>query len=246
MKRLFLILIALAATMSINAQIVKLYKNGELKYTYSTSEVDEVVFEEVPPVQTTGTTKATIGGSEVDVNWVQLWKDGPKFAEYNVGVTDGKAESYGGYYTWGGSINKDPNPVSKNIDSKLTGDNDTATKLWGNNWRMPTSVEFLQLKNNCICTWTSKNGVNGLLCTGKYDEYTSNSIFLPAAGSYYHNLDVFEEGGSGYYWSSTPFQKYTECFDFYTGVEDNYFYQLSSYHSDTDAYSVRAVLNENK
>ncbi|MDO4824289.1 MAG: hypothetical protein Q4A08_09010, partial [Bacteroidales bacterium] len=37
------------------------------------------------PSATTGTAKATIGGSEVDVKWVQLWENGPKFAEYNVG-----------------------------------------------------------------------------------------------------------------------------------------------------------------
>lgn len=41
----------------------------------------------------TGTAKATIGATQVDVKWVQLWVDGPKFAEYNVGVTDGKVES---------------------------------------------------------------------------------------------------------------------------------------------------------
>ncbi len=39
--------------MSMNAQVVKLYKDGQLKYTYSISEVDEVKFEEQqeePPV----------------------------------------------------------------------------------------------------------------------------------------------------------------------------------------------------
>ena len=34
MKRLFLILIALAATMSMNAQIVKLWKDGQLVEKY--------------------------------------------------------------------------------------------------------------------------------------------------------------------------------------------------------------------
>ncbi len=45
-------------------------------------------------VTTTGKAYAT--GPDCDVNWVQLWKNGPKFAEYNVGATS--VTDYGGYY----------------------------------------------------------------------------------------------------------------------------------------------------
>ena len=53
---------------------------------------------------TKGHAVATVDGKVTYVNWVQLWKNGPKFAEYNVGVTDGKAESYGGLYPWADNI----------------------------------------------------------------------------------------------------------------------------------------------
>lgn len=48
-----------------------------------------------------GQAKARINGEERDVNWVQLWADGPRWAEYNIGVIDGNPESYGSYFAWG-------------------------------------------------------------------------------------------------------------------------------------------------
>ena len=152
---------------------------------------------------TTGTAKATIGGSEVDVNWVQLWADGPKFAEYNVGVTDRKAESYGGYYCWGKSVDQDPGAECKGGSDVLSGTDDTATNLWGSVWRMPTKDELQALFNptNCDVEWTTVGGVNGRKFTGKGD-YSSNSIFLPAAGYNYNGISL--KGENGFYWSSSP------------------------------------------
>ncbi len=164
-------------------------------YAYSV----RAVLNEIP---TTGTAEATIGGEQVDVNWVQLWEDGPKFAEYNVGVTDGKTTSYGGYYAWGGSQTMVDDHNTGTAD--LTGDSDTATKLWGNNWRMPTKDEFVALKNNCTCTWTEDyngTGINGLLCKGKAGTaYENNCIFLPAAG--YALNKIWNANELGAYWSS--------------------------------------------
>lgn len=114
-------------------------------------------------VQVVGTAKATIDGVATDINWIQLWDNGPKFAEYNVGVTDGKSESVGSYFTWS---------------------TDIAKVQWGNSWRMPTSDEFNALLTNCTYTNTTKNNVSGLLFTGK-DEYSFYSIFLPLASHYY-------------------------------------------------------------
>ena len=167
---------------------------------------------------TTGTAKATIGGSEVDVNWVQLWADGPKFAEYNVGVTDGKAENYGGYYAWGGSQDKgDDHHTGSDF---LTGDADTATKLWGSNWRMPTSAEFIALFNNCTWELTTVNDVPGCKYTGK-NSYSSNSIFLPAGGSYYKDT-LSGDKYCGQYWSSNQDPEDDMC-------------GLSLYYNQTDA-----------
>ncbi len=186
---------------------------------------------------TTGTAKATIGGSEVDVNWVQLWAGGPKFAEYNVGVTDGKAESYGGYYCWGSSIDQDPGYAFKSGTDPLTGTDDTATNLWGSAWRMPTQAELEALLANCDAEWTTVNDINGRKFTGKGD-YASNSVFLPAASMYYCGT-LYPQGLYARYWSSTP-----------SGSERAYSLDFAS--SDGGVYdewrgngqSVRAVLAE--
>ncbi|MCQ2052147.1 MAG: hypothetical protein MJY74_08090 [Bacteroidaceae bacterium] len=190
-----------------------------------------------PTPTNTGTAKATIGGSQVDVNWIQLWADGPKFAEYNVGVTDGNAESYGEYYTWGGNqdVQGVESPTYKSGTDPLTGADDTATNLWGGNWRMPTKAEFENLLSNCNVVWTTVNGKSGRKFTGK-GAYASNSVFLPAAGFCLVG-DVLNQGKDGNYWSSTPNgSPYYMCFG--SG------YQYVDINGRSLGCSVRAVLAE--
>ncbi|MCQ2205965.1 MAG: hypothetical protein MJZ43_04230 [Bacteroidaceae bacterium] len=186
------------------------------------------------PASSTGTAKRT---GDIDVNWMQLWENGPKFAEYNVGVTDGKAESYGGYYCWGGSIDKDPNGEYNVGSETLTGDDDTATKLWGSAWRMPTQEEFYNLLANCDVEWLTVNGVNGTKFTGKGD-YASNSVFLPAAGICNYS-EVILPGENGCYGSSTSGDSgYTSGLSFKS--DNQWVYFGERYYGS----SVRAVLAE--
>ena len=239
MKKILFSLVALVCSMSMNAQVMKVMKGNVVVATYTADQADNVVFEEAQGSTTTGTAKATIGSSEVDVNWVQLWADGPKFAEYNVGVTDGRAESYGGYYCWGKSTDQEPNGNYKDGSDALTNTDDTAYDLWGSAWRMPRKDELEALCNesNCTITWKTVNGVNGREFTGKGD-YASNSVFLPAAGYCYYG-DVHDQGYDGFYWSSTPDgSNYASYLLFNSGCQDVF---------DGDRYygfSVRAVLAE--
>ena len=188
------------------------------------------------PAATTGSAKRT---GDIDVNWVQLWENGPKFAEYNVGVKDGKAESYGEYYTWGGNQNVEDvvSPTYKGGTDPLTGTDDTATNLWGSGWRMPTQTELAALLSSCDVVWTTVGGVNGCKFTGK-GAYASNSVFLPAAGDCSYG-DVDDQGYNGYYWSSTPegsnFAYYLDFLSGYQNVDDR---------SRYNGCSVRAVLAE--
>lgn len=79
---------------------------------------------------------------------------------------------------------------------------DAATAHLGPPWRMPTDAEFAALSNNCSVIWTTCNGVHGVRITGNGD-YSSKSIFLPAAGrGFGGSVDYVEQ--NGYYWSSTP------------------------------------------
>ena len=213
--------------------------NGTTKSMTTKKDVDIVIErnkiynitfkDNTPP--TTGTAKATISGEDVDVKWVQLWKDGPKFAEYNVGVTDGKAESFGGYYCWGGFVDKDPEMTYNTGSVNLTGEYDTATKLWGSNWRMPAKAELKALisTTNCTNEFTTVGGVNGYKFTGKGD-YASNSLFLPI------------DGEIGDYWTANPSSEYACQLHLDTKYKPSTSY--SSYRDNT--YSVRAVLNETK
>ncbi len=199
----------------------------------------EINFEDLRPTQK-GSADATIGEGTQKVKWVQLWEGGPKFAEYNVGVTDGKAESFGGYYAWGGSQDKVDDHDTGTTD--LKGNKDTATKLWGTNWRMPTKAELEALisSDNCIVERIENyNGtnINGLLCKGKTGTaYENNSIFLPEAG--FFNVSYVTPNGLCY-WSSTPLDsdKAYELYDVSGNPEllnDDKYYGCS----------VRAVLNE--
>ena len=197
MKKILFSLAALVCSMSMNAQVMKVMKNGVEVAKYTGADYT-VVFEE-EPLGMTGTAKRT---GDVEVAWVQLWEDGPRFAEYNVGAANNKAEDCGGLYCWGGSIDKDPNRACNNGYDALTGTDDTATNLWGSAWRMPTIAELEALIANCDVEWTDnykETGVMGKVFTGRGD-YASNSVFLPAAGFYNNGSVNFQD--RGYYRSS--------------------------------------------
>lgn len=126
-----------------------------------------------------------------------------KWASCNVGA-DSPEES-GDYFAWGETTTKSSYTEGNSItyglsieelksrgiigaDGNLTSAYDAATANWGDNWRMPTVDEMIELINGCEWEWTSVNGVNGRLVTGP----NGNSIFLP---------DVI-------YWSATPHYYY--------------------------------------
>ena len=198
---------------------------------------------------TIGIAKAKLStGSDVetDVTWVQLWENGPKWATINVGVASTSAtgtDLYGGYYTWGGSaaqvagsFTDGHNTGSADLSNTSNPITDTATKLWGNNWRMPTQAELQALKANC--TWSASSA--GCTVTGKGD-YASGSIFLPFAGCFdYDYKTVSGAGSSGSYWSSTYYDdgENDSAYDMYFNSST----PSVSEHNRKYGYSVRAVL----
>lgn len=124
------------------------------------------------------------------------------------------------------------------IDNKTTLElaDDAARANWGGNWSMPTNYEWYELYEECAWTWTTQNGVTGMLVTG----HNGNSIFLPAAG-FYKDISIDWTGQGGYYWSSSlltvyPLSAVLMCFY----QEDSY----STGHYRYHGYSVRPVLDE--
>ena len=144
-----------------------------------------------------------------------------KWASFNIGASS--PEEYGLYYAWGETAPKsiyswstykfgtsESGPFSKYVtDSKygtvddktvLEPEDDVAHVKLGGKWRMPTDEEWTELRTKCTCTWTTQNGVNGLLVTST----NGNSIFLPAAG-YYEGAYYEAARSYGLYWSSSLF-----------------------------------------
>lgn len=168
MKKILFWLVALVATMSMNAQNAKVMKvlDGEtVLKTYEVKTTLKVVYEDAP---TTGTAEATISGSTVNVTWVQLWAGGPKFAEKNVGA---------GNYT-------DVGTTMSSTEAAKTGE----AYVWGANWRTPSYDDMDELQKatsntgstKVTCTYTQENGVWGFKFTGIESGYTENSVFFPA------------------------------------------------------------------
>lgn len=179
MKKILLTLVGLSALMSIHAQVVEIYKNGQLIQTfYNTPNSQyEVVFKPSGDQE-------TINGHE----YIEI--AGRKWATMNVGaktVAGSPETAYGDYYTWGeidtyynsltetGIIFKS-NATGTHIKGKKTGynypnycgstqftewedypaptgvlgeDYDVAHKEWGSTWHMPTIHDFQSLHEAC-------------------------------------------------------------------------------------------------
>ena len=80
---------------------------------------------------------------------------------------------------------------------------------------MPTSRDLHRLVNECDWTWTTTNGVNGYVVRGK-NEYSSNGIFLPAAG-YGDGKVIYDVSSNGWYWSSVPYND-NDWYEQYNGA----------------------------
>ena len=117
-----------------------------------------------------------------------------------------------------------------NNEDKLTVldlEDDAVHVNWGGSWRIPTSDNFLELKNYCTKTWTQLNNVNGYLLTG----INGNSIFLPTTYNTALKLDTYQ----GWYWTSSMNQ-YLNVY--YVSIDPDF---ISNPSSGTYRYSGRSV-----
>ena len=130
------------------------------------------------------------------------------WATFNVGAN--APEEIGDFFAWGETepkssynwstyiyCNGSNNTFTKyNWDSNygsvldyksiLDPQDDAASVIWGENWRIPTEKELMELMNECSWSFTDNyndTGVSGYIVTGKKTGYTNNSIFLPLAVS---------------------------------------------------------------
>ena len=164
---------------------------------------------------------------------VQLWENGPYWAECNVGAT--KPEEYGCYFWWGDTVG-----YKRENDAWVAADGSTSNFSFGSS-NAPTygkdnftllSAGYVDSTGNLVAAHdaaTAHLGVPWRLptdaefsalidnCTttwttinGVYGrlvtgkgDYADRSIFLPAAGCG-HGSNFSYAGSGGYYWSSAP------------------------------------------
>lgn len=179
MKKILLTLMGLSALMSIHAQVVEIYKNGQLMVTFDNTPTSqyEVVFKP-------SRDQEKINGHE----YIEI--DGRKWATMNVGATtvaESPETAYGDYYTWGEIdtyysllmdtvINFKSNATGTHIKGQKTAYNftnycgtsaftewddypamtgvlgegyDVAQLKWGSTWHMPTIHDFQSLHEAC-------------------------------------------------------------------------------------------------
>lgn len=86
---------------------------------------------------------------------------------------------------------------------------DAASNEWGGKWRIPTRSEWSELMENCDYSWTTEDGVPGVLLTSKIN---GNTLFLPASGMKSGTVKK-KSGEWGCYWMSNtkgwqPYEPY--------------------------------------
>ena len=146
---------------------------------------------------------------------------GTKWATCNIGAE--KPEDYGDFFAWGEikpktiynwSTYKWCNGYERTLTKYCMGsyagrvDNkcilefidDAAYIILGNNWDMPTRIEYEELIKNCNWIWTTRNGINGYKIVSKTN---GKSIFIPASGNITDSKWFNNGGHFGSYWSKS-------------------------------------------
>lgn len=173
----------------------------------------------------------TVG--ELAEEGVQLWENGPYWAECNVGAT--KPEEFGYYFWWGDTIGYKRNAanngwVTGNDGSSFTSfdyvptDNKTIEQLQADNYINLTGnlvAEHDAATAHLGAPWRmpTADEIDALIsnCMTTWTTsngvrgrlvsgkgvYSSKSIFLPAAG-FGSGSGLYYRYSDGYYWSSTP------------------------------------------
>ena len=189
---------------------------------------------------------------------VQLWKDGPYWAETNIGAENPWDSGY--YFWWGDTAGYSPTggtfnfsfdtfncPTSRKSTAQLQSEgwivfkdggyvlspaHDAAHVCWGGKWVMPTTYDFYGLKIKC--DWTKKKmmGVIGYVVRGR-GEYASASIFIPCV-SHGEGTFLCNDGTDGEYWSSVPSRSFYRSF-YLEGVSVLKINSVSDSHFTSDA-----------
>lgn len=179
---------------------------------------------------------------------------------YSCNVGTSKPQGYGAYFAWGEtrpkaeyewtnyahgtaatSLTKYCNDLNYGLDRftdnlmRLESSDDAASAILGGSARIPTSVEWTELKDNCTGEWTKYKGVNGWMLTSNIN---GNKLFLPAAGSR-NGSSLADASTLGCYWTSFLLSNPPSGAQYFKVSTDSLY---NAWYGDrSNGYSVRAV-----
>lgn len=126
-----------------------------------------------------------------------------KWANHNLGAVN--EEDFGSYLPWGdvsgNAYSSSSYPSGLNItQSCISGTKyDIVTHQWGDEWRMPTHEEFLELWNNTTKEFISSYGHEKVYAV-KFTASNGNFIILPLAG--FKQEEKLYGSNFGHYWTA--------------------------------------------
>ena len=121
--------------------------------------------------------------------------------------------------------------------TELEPEDDVAHIKLGKSWRIPSEADWTDLLEKCTWTWTTLNGVEGVLITSKEN---GNSIFLPPAGTY--NGTTLEFGGNYCFYGASTLTLTTPYYSF--GVYFDSEYDDFGVNKRTGGFPIRPVYAE--
>lgn len=209
MKKLFLMLLALIATMGVNAQVMKILNGNEVVAKYSVTQANKVVFEESEDYQYVEIAglkwaKKNVGAeTEKDYGDYFAWGETePRYTSYKRSGSDITFEAWKTAYVAGYSETKKPTFTGNKLDAA----HDAATANWGSPWRTPTKAEFIAMFN--ATTWTWDETDKGYYVTNKDETLLADKsnalLFFPAAG-FIGGLEDKTINTRGNYWSADKY-----------------------------------------
>lgn len=188
-----------------------------------------------------------------------------KWASCNLGAT--RPEDVGNYYAWAeiepkeeytadnykyydGTTGIGYKKITKYCtDSKygkfdyyrtLSLDDDAAYQTLGGNWRVPTTLEWRELYNNCTWYWVTTDDSRYWKAQSKKKGYEDKYILIPLTGTYTSKKPNITKNSIGYYWCNELSSDYYADmirFDFTNGLWS------STYIRET-GLPIRAVLRK--
>ena len=191
-------------------------------------------------------TEIPYDGTTSGHNWVDLGlPSGLKWATCNVGSDE--VDQVGYYFRWGGIKNyfDDFSYANEKVQHDISEyvQYDAARAKWGDNWRMPTAADFVELIENCTWEWTNLGRRKGLKATSKIN---GKYIFIPASGECRSSAGNQFPFGTDQnkvlkYWTSTNMEGWQNQYDayYFTATSDKV--RIASKIRHEVGYSIRPV-----